>query len=89
MIHPFHPWSGRQFEYVDCRRCWDEWRVFYYTEAMEMASFPIGWTDVGEPDPFVALSEGRAVARVEDLLRLVHLLQDLRGESVKEITPHV
>lgn len=54
-----------------------------------MASFPIGWTVVGEPDPFVALSGGRAMARVEDLLRLVHLLQDLREEPVKEIKPHV
>ena len=60
-----------------------------YTEDMEMAYFPVGWTDVGEPDPFVALSEGRAMARVEDLLRLVHLVKDLRTEPVKEIKPDV
>ena len=89
MIHPFHPWLGRQFEYVECRRCWEEWRVFYYTDQMEMASFPVGWTDVGEPDPFVALSQGRAMARVEDLLRLVQLIDDLKREPVKEIKPNV
>ena len=54
---------------------------------MEMACFPVGWTDVGEPDPFVALSLERAMARVEDLLRLVQLVKDLKREPVKEIKP--
>jgi len=56
---------------------------------MELAYFPASWTDVGQPDPFVVLSEGRSMARVEDLLRLVDLVRDLQGKTVKEITPHV
>jgi hypothetical protein len=89
VTHPFHPWRGRQFEFVDCRRCWEEWRVFYYTADMEMASFPAGWTDVGEVDPFVELSQGRALGRVQDLLRLARLAGDLKTGAVNAIKPHV
>ena len=78
-----------QFEFVDCRLCWEEWRVFYYTTEREMAYFPASWTDVGERDPFVELSAGRAMGRVQDLLRLVKLVKDLKFECVNEIIPKV
>ena len=80
---------GRQFDFIDCRLCWNEWRVFYYAADMELAYFPASWTDVGETDPFVLLSEGRAMARVEDLLRLADLVKDIRRTTVKEIRPNV
>jgi hypothetical protein len=89
VTHPFHPWQGRQFEFVDCRRCWEEWRVFYYTADMEMAYFPASWTDVEEPDPFVGLSQGRALGRVQELLRLAQLVGDLKTGVVNEIKPHM
>jgi hypothetical protein len=74
---------------VDCRQCWGEWRVFYYTQQGQLAYLPAAWTDAGPVDPFVVLSAGRAVARVEDLLRLTKLMEDLRAEGVKEIEPGV
>ena len=74
---------------MDCRHCWEEWRVFYYTSDMEMASFPASWTDVGEADPFVGLSQGRALGRVQDLLRLVRLAGDLKIGGVNAIKPNV
>ena len=89
VTHPFHPWRGRQFEFVDCRLCWGEWRVFYYTEDGQVAYFPSAWTDAGQVDPFVVLSRGRAVVRFEDLLRLVKLVEDLKQRIVKEIKPNV
>jgi Family of unknown function (DUF5372) len=89
VTHPFHPWYGQRFEFVDCRRCWGEWRVFYYTENGQMAYFPSAWTDAGQADPFVVLSRGRAVVRFEDLLRLVKLIEDLKQRIVKEIRPNV
>ena len=89
VTHPFHPWCGRQFEFVDCRLCWGEWRVFYYTEDGQVAYFPSAWTDVGQADPFVILSAGRAVSRFEDLVRLVKLIEDLKASTVKEIRPDV
>jgi hypothetical protein len=83
VTHPFHPWRGRLFEFVDCRLCWGEWRVFYYTEDGQVAYFPSAWTDAGQADPFVVLSAGRAVSRFEDLLRLVKLIEDLKGKHCK------
>jgi len=41
------------------------------------------WTDFGPKDPFIERSEGRAVARIEDLLELVKMASD----AVKEIKP--
>jgi hypothetical protein len=80
---------GRQFDFIDCRLCWNEWRVFYYAADMELAYFPASWTDVSGADPFVLLSEGRAMARVDDLLRLADLVKDIRRATVNEITPNV
>ena len=89
LIHPFHPWRGRRFEFVDCRQCWGEWRVFYYNENEQVAYFPATWTDAGQTDPFLVLCGGRAVSRFEDLLRLVKLIEDLKQSAVKEIRPSV
>jgi hypothetical protein len=83
VTHPFHPWFGRQLEFVDWRLCWGEWWVFYYTEDGQVAYFPSAWTDAGQADPFVALSAGRAISRFEDLLRLVKLIEDLKASAVK------
>jgi hypothetical protein len=63
--------------------------VFYVTADMQTAYFPASWTDVGEVDPFVELSKGRSMGRVEDLLRLVRLVRDFQVESVNEIKPTV
>lgn len=42
-------------------------------------SFPAGWTDVEPPDTFRALAAGRAFFRVEDLLALAALIEELGG----------
>jgi hypothetical protein len=42
-----------------------------------MYSLPAGWTDVGDPDPFVVLSAGRSLFRVEDLLALGALIDEV------------
>jgi len=57
--------------------------VYYLTGEGLTAYLPAAWTDVGPPDPFVAQSRGRAIARVEDLLELARL----SASPVKEITP--
>ena len=61
--------------------------MFYCTSDMQMASFPASWTDFAQADPFVELSQGRAMGRVEDLLRLVRLVRDIQVNSVNEIKP--
>jgi hypothetical protein len=73
IIHPFHPWRGRRFELIECRRRWGHWRVYYLNENGQLAYFPASWTDAGPKDPFVEQAQGRAVARTEDLLKLVEI----------------
>ena len=63
--------------------------MFYYTADMEMAYFPARWTDVEEADPFVELSQGRAMGRAQELLRLVQLVKDLKTGTVNENKPNM
>jgi len=85
VIHRFHPWQGRRIELIDCHRQWGQWRVYFLSEQGHTLHLPASWTDVGPRDPFVEQSQGRAIARVEDLLELVKMT----GSSVKEIKPKV
>lgn len=70
ITHPFHPRRGQRFELIDWRRRWGEWRAYYVAEEGQVAYLPAAWTDVGPKDPFVEQAQGRAIARVEDLLAL-------------------
>jgi uncharacterized protein DUF5372 len=56
---------------------WGEDRVFFLDEEGTQCSLPRGWTDAADPDPFVALADGRGALRVEDLLALVELVDGL------------
>jgi hypothetical protein len=78
VTHPFHPWLGREFVFVAVRQTWGEDRVFFFDESGTQKSLPTGWTDVGEPDPFVALAAGRSPFRVVDLLALAELIDGQR-----------
>ncbi len=40
-------------------------------------SLPTAWTSVAGPDPFVTVSAGRSFFRIEDLLALVALVEEL------------
>ncbi|MHC4473133.1 MAG: DUF5372 family protein [Planctomycetota bacterium] len=77
MTHPFHPLLGREFEVVMERHCWGEHRVFFYGPEGDLTSLPAGWTDLVGPDPFVAISAGRACFRPVDLLRLALLVEGI------------
>ena len=62
-------------------------------------SLPTAWTSVAVPDPFVILSAGRSLFRIEDLLALVTLVgklstreetcKEVSAEGVKELTPEI
>lgn len=60
-----------------------KWRVDYQTDEGVRGQLPATWTDMGPKDPFVEQSQGRAIARLEDLLELARIT----AEHVKEITP--
>jgi hypothetical protein len=46
VTHPFHPLSGRDFEFVVYRQNWGEDRVHLRDESGQLFSVPAGWTDV-------------------------------------------
>lgn len=94
MTHPFHPWFGRLFAFVEVRRTWNQDRVFFFDDDGVLRSLPTEWTDAGDPDVFVAVAAGRSPFRVEDLLALTELIAGLgfprrRQRSVRRILPLV
>lgn len=82
MTHPFHPLRGQEYELVGFTHTWGEYRVFFRRSGEQrVCSLPASWTDVVEPDAFVVLAAGRSLFRVDDLLVLRALVDDLaQGE---------
>jgi len=56
------------------RRLWGEERVTFLSPGGDARSVPVNWTDAGPPNAYEVVGRGRAQVRVEDLLRLVELL---------------
>jgi hypothetical protein len=84
VTHPFHPWFGREFEFVALRNNWGEDRVCFHDEHGELKSLPTAWTDAVESDPFVVVAAGRCPFRVDDLLALADTVARLRSLSQSE-----
>ena len=63
------------------RHNWGVSRVYYYDESNQLASLEASWTDWEGPDPFMELAGGGTIARLEDLLRLVELLGEIRAQK--------
>jgi hypothetical protein len=93
LTHPFHPRAGQEFDLLMRRKTWAEDRVLVVDSDGAVVSFPAGWTDVVAEDPFVAVADGRSALRVEDLLALARILDDLRSRQrlpdVNPTTPSV
>jgi hypothetical protein len=79
ITHPFHPQYCKQYGLIGYRRSWGHECVDLHDEQDEVITVPIGWTDAAEPDPFVVVSAGRSNFRVQDLVRLVHLIEGLKS----------
>jgi hypothetical protein len=77
VTHPFHPLRGREFEVVDVRNTWGEWRVYVSDGTGQLMRLPTAWTDWAEPDLFQTVSAGRSPLHVEALRRLVELVAGL------------
>ena len=78
MTHRFHPWYGRAYEFVARRRNWGEDRIYFHDEDGALQSVLTGWTDMADVDPFVVMAAGRCPFRVEDLLALAELAEQLK-----------
>ena len=66
---------GQQFEILNYRHNWGEYRVTFYETPEHVRTLPAAWTSIVPPDPSVVLAAGRAAFRVADLLTLAHLMQ--------------
>lgn len=78
MTHPFHPLYGGTFEVVDRRRCHHEY-LYLDVGGERVERVPAAWTSLGGVDPFVKMSAGRSLFRVDDLLRLGELVAEITG----------
>jgi len=83
IIHPFHPYRNIEFEIDHVKRIAYESRVFFFNTKGRKSSVPLNWTDIGPKDPFVFVSAGRSLYRVEDLLGLVRLIEEISGPKRK------
>ena len=72
----------QQFEILNYRHNWGEYRVTFYEKPGQVRALPAAWTSIAPPDPDVVLAAGRAAFRVRDLLALTQLIQ--RIEDRKE-----
>jgi hypothetical protein len=85
VTHPFHPLYNQQFEILNYRHNWGEYRVTFYQTSEHVRTLPAAWTSIVPPDPSVVLAAGRAAFRVADLLPLVHLIQRIeQGQKEEE-----
>ena len=64
---------------VDFRKSWGEDWVFFHDDEGRVVSVRAGWTDLRRPDPFVEVAGGRAHFRASDLVRLVELVEGMKG----------
>jgi len=81
VIHPFHPLCGREFELVTRKKAWGEDRVYFRDESGRLHHMPVGWTSIVERDAFSTTAADRCRFRTDDLLRLAHLVDTLRGDA--------
>jgi hypothetical protein len=77
VTHPFHPWAGRELEFVKRRHNWRADRVYVRDDADGLVSLPAEWTDAVPEDPFVVVASGRAPFHLEGLLALAELVASL------------
>jgi hypothetical protein len=77
VTHPFHPWAGRELEFVKRRHNWRADRVYVRDDAGVLASLPAEWTDAVAEDPFVVVASGRVPFHLEGLLALAELVASL------------
>jgi hypothetical protein len=74
---PFHPWAGRDLEFVKRRNNWRADRVYVRGDAGELVSLPAEWTDVVPEDAVVVVAGGRVPFHLGGLLALSELVASL------------
>ncbi|MDA3787330.1 MAG: DUF5372 family protein [Desulfobacula sp.] len=81
ITHPFHPLYNKKYGLLGYRRSWRNECIELHDEKNRVITVPIKWTDAASQDPFVVVAAGRSYFRTEDLVRLVNLIDGLKGVS--------
>jgi hypothetical protein len=53
--------------------------LYYYDREHCPRGIPAAWTSLSEPDPFLFVSNGKALFRPQDLLELSQIIKGLRS----------
>jgi len=79
ITHPFHPCCGSEFE-VEFYNCGqhEDW-ILSRDKNGQKITFPASWTSLLPPDPFVVMSAGRSLFRLQDLIKLADYVKHLKG----------
>lgn len=56
---------------------WGEDRVMFFDDKGRLRSLPTSWTNIDEPDAFSQCAGGRSWLRVDDLVHLRVLVQEI------------
>lgn len=63
--------------------------MYFYDDQQRLIAFPARWTDVSPADPVRCIANGKSAFRVDDLLKLVHLLRHIDESQGAEDRDHV
>lgn len=78
VTHPFHPLYGQEFEIIENKRIQARDRVFFIQKDGSKSSLPLTWCDLRPPDPYLDINGKHSPFRVEDLLKLSDLIEEVR-----------
>ena len=67
------------------RHNWGKHYVYFYNQNDKLAWVDATWTDIGPKVPCNEISHGDSFFRVEDLLRLCGLLENIKREIEGEV----
>jgi hypothetical protein len=67
---------------VAVQQTWKQDRVFFFGDDGITQSVPRAWTDAADPDVFVTMAAGRSPFRVEDLLALAVVIDEIGWPGV-------
>lgn len=76
ITHPFHPFTGREFDVVTWRHNWSEDRVYFLDDEEKLRSLPSQWTSLVPEDPAMTMGVASAHFRLAELLELISLLRE-------------
>lgn len=75
ITHPFHPLFNQEFDLILYKKNWGREVVDCRGKDNQLITIPIAWTNLADPDPYIAISKGRSYFRTDDLVRLVNFLE--------------